>query len=80
MGIVRLLNASRCGRIHCYFTSPFFIVGAVTSLGYGLGLLPFGPPGVEMDWWHNNYWRHRAHLHSRTLSRQLLAKRSKLCL
>jgi len=44
-GIVCLLNASRCGRIHCYFTGPFFIVGAVTSLGYGIGLLPFGPSG-----------------------------------
>ena len=45
MGTVCLLNASRCGRIHCYFTGPFFIVGAVTSLGYGIGLLPFGPSG-----------------------------------
>src|SRR5262245_12469865 len=42
MGAVCLLNASRCGRIHCYFTGPFFILGAVTSLGYGIGLLPFG--------------------------------------
>ncbi len=45
MGAVCLLNASRCGRIHCYFTGPFFILGAVTSLGYGIGLLPFGPSG-----------------------------------
>ncbi len=45
MGTVCLLNASRCGRIHCYFTGPFFIVAAVTSLGYGIGLLPFGPSG-----------------------------------
>ena len=44
-GTVCLLNASRCGRIHCYLTGPFFIVGAVTSLGYGIGLLPFGPSG-----------------------------------
>src|SRR2546421_2620487 len=43
MGTICLLNASRCGRIHCYFTGPFFILGAVTSLGYGIGLLPFGP-------------------------------------
>jgi hypothetical protein len=34
MGALCLLNASRCGRIHCYFTGPFFILGAVTSLGY----------------------------------------------
>jgi hypothetical protein len=43
MGTVCSLNASRCGRIHCYFTGPFFIAGAVASLGYGIGLLPFGP-------------------------------------
>src|SRR5204863_450641 len=45
MGTICLLNASRCGRIHCYFTGPFFILAAVTSLGYGSGLLPFGPSG-----------------------------------
>jgi hypothetical protein len=45
MGTLCLLNASRCGRIHCYFTGPFFILGAVTSLGYGIGLLPLGPSG-----------------------------------
>ena len=45
MGILCLLNASRCGRIHCYFTGPFFILAAIASLGYGIGLLPFGPSG-----------------------------------
>ena len=45
MGVGCLVNASRCGRIHCLFTGPFFILGAVTSLGYGLGLLPLGPSG-----------------------------------
>src|SRR5262244_1799355 len=45
MGTLCLLNASRCGRIHCYFTGPFFILGAIASLGYGIGLLPFGPSG-----------------------------------
>jgi len=45
MGTICLLNASRCGRIHCYFTGPFFILGAIASLGYGIGLLPFGPSG-----------------------------------
>jgi len=45
MGALCLLNASRCGRIHCYFTGPFFILGAIASLGYGIGLLPFGPSG-----------------------------------
>jgi len=45
MGVACLLNAFRCGRIHCLFTGPFFILGAICSLGYGLGLLPFGPSG-----------------------------------
>jgi len=45
MGTLCLLNASRCGRIHCYFTGPFFILGAIASLGYGVGLLPLGPSG-----------------------------------
>src|SRR5437763_17075122 len=46
MGVACLINASRCGRVHCRFTGPFFILGALTSLGYGLGLLPLGPfPG-----------------------------------
>ena len=45
MGTACLLNASRCGRVHCRFTGPFFIVCAIISLGYGLELLPLGPSG-----------------------------------
>src|SRR5215468_10554200 len=45
MGVACLINASRCGRVHCRFTGPFFILCAVISLAYGLGLLPFGPSG-----------------------------------
>jgi hypothetical protein len=45
MGTACLLNASRCGRVHCRFTGPFFILCAIISLGYGLGLLPLGPSG-----------------------------------
>jgi len=45
MGLVCLLNASRCGRVHCRFTGPFLILCAVASLGYGLGLLPLGASG-----------------------------------
>src|SRR6059058_3151565 len=45
MGVACLINASRCGRVHCRFTGPFFILGALTSLGYGLGLLLLGPSG-----------------------------------
>jgi hypothetical protein len=45
MGLACLFNTSRCGRVHCRFTGPFLILCAVASLGYGLGLLPFGPSG-----------------------------------
>src|SRR6516225_8451017 len=45
MGITCLVNASRCGRTHCFFTGPLFILSAVVSLGYGLGLLPLGSSG-----------------------------------
>jgi hypothetical protein len=45
MGAACLLNAARCGRVHCRFTGPFFILAAVASLAYGLGLLPIGPSG-----------------------------------
>ena len=43
MGVACLFNASRCGRVHCRFTGPFFILSAVISLGYGLRLLPLRP-------------------------------------
>jgi hypothetical protein len=43
MGTACLLNASRCGRVHCRFTGPFLIVCAIISLLYGLGVLPLGP-------------------------------------
>jgi hypothetical protein len=45
MGLICLLNASRCGRIHCLFTGPFLTLSALVSLSYGLGLLPLGPSG-----------------------------------
>jgi hypothetical protein len=45
MGAACLLNAARCGRVHCRYTGPFFILAAVASVAYGLGLLPLGPSG-----------------------------------
>jgi hypothetical protein len=45
MGAACLLNAARCGRVHCRCTGPFFILAACTSLAYGMGLLPLGPSG-----------------------------------
>lgn len=45
MGVMCLLNAYRCGRVHCYFTGPFFLVLACLGLLYGIGVLPLGARG-----------------------------------
>jgi len=45
MGGACLVNARGCGRMHCYFTGPFFLIMAVVSLAYGLHLLPLGGQG-----------------------------------
>lgn len=39
MGIACLNNARKCGRRHCYFTGPFFLLGALLSLLYGSGII-----------------------------------------
>lgn len=45
MGAACLLNARRCGRVHCYATGPFLLILAALALFYGIGLLPLGPHG-----------------------------------
>jgi hypothetical protein len=45
MGTACLANALRCGRVHCYTTGPFFLLMALASLLYGLGILPLGHSG-----------------------------------
>ena len=47
MGGACLLNAKRCGRLHCYITGPFFLILAVVSLLYGLGIVSLGPHGWQ---------------------------------
>jgi len=42
-GTACVANAARCGRLHCYFTGPFLLLGALVTLTYGLGVLPLGP-------------------------------------
>lgn len=32
MGVACLVNASGCNRLHCYFTGPFYLGGALASL------------------------------------------------
>lgn len=45
MGVACLVNARGCGRTHCYFTGPFFLLMAMVSLLHGLHLVPLGPRG-----------------------------------
>src|SRR5579859_7373655 len=35
-----LANARRCGRLHCFFTGPLYLLAAFASALYGLGVLP----------------------------------------
>ena len=43
MGIGCLVNASRCGRFHCYFTGPLFLISAVYVALAAAGLVPLRP-------------------------------------
>ncbi|MDE2155933.1 MAG: hypothetical protein KGJ32_08610 [Xanthomonadaceae bacterium] len=45
MGAACLINARRCGRLHCFYTGPLFLMAALSSLLYGLGILPLGRHG-----------------------------------
>lgn len=45
MGTACLVNASGCGRRHCYYTGPLFLLAALASLLYGLQVLPLGRNG-----------------------------------
>ena len=47
MGIACLANAKRCGRRHCHYTGPFFLLMAVATLLHGGGIVSLGPHG----WW-----------------------------
>ena len=47
MGAACLLNARRCGRLHCFITGPFFLVLALLALLYGLDIVPLGPHGWQ---------------------------------
>ncbi len=42
-GAACLVNASRCGRLHCYFTGPLYLLAAVATLLRGF-------EGVPLRW------------------------------
>ena len=43
MGATCLLNALRCGRLHCYFTGPFFLAAATVAGLPITGLVTYSP-------------------------------------
>ncbi len=47
MGTACLMNARRCGRIHCRFTGPFYLTLVIPVALHGLDLFPLGP----YAWW-----------------------------
>ena len=48
LGMACIVNALRCGRVHCYITGPFFLLMAPAALVYGLGILHFGGNGWNL--------------------------------
>ena len=48
MGAACIANARRCGRVHCFITGPFFLVMALVTLLYGLGVVPLGRNGWNL--------------------------------
>ena len=48
MGVACIVNALRCGRVHCYLTGPFFLLMAFIALSYGLGILHLGGNGWNL--------------------------------
>jgi hypothetical protein len=45
MGAACIANARRCGRTHCRFTGPFYLVMAALVVAYAAGTLPIGDHG-----------------------------------
>src|SRR5437773_10623346 len=45
MGVGCMVNVARCGRLHCYFSGPFFLAMSAVTCLYGLGVMPLGPLG-----------------------------------
>ena len=45
MGIACLANAARCGRVHCYFTGPLYVLAAAYVVLAEFHLVPMNPNG-----------------------------------
>ena len=68
-----VVNALRCGRMHCYFTGPFMILMGFASLSYGFGWLPLGINGWNRIGGVTLARRSPTRLHSRTSPRKVSA-------
>ena len=45
MGVVCFANARRCGRTHCVFTGPFYLLMAAAVPVHGFGVVSLGESG-----------------------------------
>ncbi len=45
MGVPCMAHARRCGRRHCSYTAPLFLLAALASLLYGIDAVALGPNG-----------------------------------
>jgi hypothetical protein len=45
MGGACIANARRCGRTHCRFTGPFYLLMAALVVAHAAGVLPTGDQG-----------------------------------
>ncbi len=45
MGATCVINTRGCGRVHCAFTGPWFLVAALGSVFYGLEMISLGRYG-----------------------------------
>ena len=48
MGGACLLNARRCGRLHCYFSGPVLLAGALVALALAAGVVDLGVRGLTI--------------------------------
>jgi hypothetical protein len=49
MGIGCVINAARCGRLHCYFSGPIFLIGALATFLVGFGFADLGSIGLSLS-------------------------------
>ncbi len=47
MGLACVMNAARCGRLHCFISGPVFLAGATATLLTGFDVVTI--PGVGVN-------------------------------